>query len=362
MSPPWFHWTNMVLQPVLFAVQSQYIFLLATLQCLLQGSLLSMLSAFFSSRTIVQRPLWFRAYVLLVNTLSFTQTVLVVAQGFKLFSSVPPTRALGNAFTMLTTIIGISVQLFFIHRCWRIFNKRVLPVVPLVLINLASFVSGILAESFENQGSTTKVSLRITIHWEQHRRLREPEYCSFALVVIICLSCAFVVYVSVTATTIVFLYRTRTGLREHDGIFNTIWQVIWASAAPPLIALTINIVNGYIVKSGPHALTFMAGCLNAKFCNLSLMINLIGQGHIRRKFESRVPNLPTISTSQTPGIISEPVFAISMTNLNLGAENIDQDKVSSSVGALHVDDASWAKPDEPEARRSTHQVRFSLGP
>ncbi|CAE6491792.1 unnamed protein product, partial [Rhizoctonia solani] len=150
-------------------------------------------------------------------------------------------------------------------------------------------------------------------------------------------------------------------LREHDGIFNTIWQVIWASAAPPLIALTINIVNGYIVKSGPQALTFMAGGLNAKFCNLSLMINLAGQGYIRRRFESCAPGLPTISTSRTPGVTSEPVFAISMTNLNLGAENTNQDKVSSSLGALDVGDASWAKLDEPEACRSTHQVRFSLG-
>ncbi|CAE6435181.1 unnamed protein product, partial [Rhizoctonia solani] len=56
-------------------------------------------------------------------------------------------------------------------------------------------------------------------------------------------------------------------LREHDGIFNTIWQVIWpvssqASAVPPLIVLTISIVNGYIVKSGPPALTFIAGGLS----------------------------------------------------------------------------------------------------
>ncbi|KAG8733260.1 hypothetical protein FRC11_007600, partial [Ceratobasidium sp. 423] len=132
----------------------------------------------------------------------------------------------------------------------------------------------------------------------------------------------------VTTTSIIFIYRTRTGLREHDGIFSTIWQIIWASATPPFILLFISLVNGYILKSGSQTLTVIAGGVNAKFCNLSLMINLIGQGHIRRKFEQvHPPELPTISASRTPGAISDPVFAIPMISMN--AENV-RDIVSNS--------------------------------
>ncbi|KAF8677614.1 hypothetical protein RHS04_06112 [Rhizoctonia solani] len=118
---------------------------------------------------------------------------------------------------------------------------------------------------------------------------------------------------------IVFICRTRTGLREHDGIFNAIWKITWASAAPPLILLTVSIINGYIIQSGSQPLNVIVGGINAKFCNLSLMVNLLGQDFIRRRFErDRSPELPTIQTSEIDRI-SDPAFAIPMPNL--GTEN-----------------------------------------
>ncbi|KAJ1306427.1 hypothetical protein OPQ81_007430 [Rhizoctonia solani] len=288
----------------------------------------------------------------------------------------PPTQALGSAFMLLATIIGVLVQIFFIHRCWRIFNKRVWSLVPLVLLVLTTLISGILAESFGNQGRRVgpgpMTNTRIACMQEPTFMSSSAEPC---LVVVICLSCAFVVYVFVTTSTTVFICRTRTGLREHDGIFRMIWRVIWVSAAPPLITLTISIVNGYIVKSGSQNLTVVAGGLTAKFCNLSLMINLIGQVWIRRKFEvSRAPELPTISTSQTPGVISDPVFAISMTSLGAEGGQVTvpvetpitnpSDTFVSGHGDNGLDgsDTSSVKPAYDEARRSVHQVRFSMGP
>ncbi|KAH7326854.1 hypothetical protein B0J17DRAFT_632797 [Rhizoctonia solani] len=271
---------GMTLEPTLvpYGVEPKYFFLLAILQCLLQGDDTIykhrwMTPISHTNRSIVQRPPWFRAYVLLVNSLSFTQTVLTIVQGFELLNSVPPTRAaweLGDAFTMMTTIVAISVQLFLIHRCWRIFNKRILPVLPLILLILIALISGILAnkELFDYHMPTL---------FFRYIYLRNN----------------YKVY-----SVIIFLYRTRTGLREHDGVFKTIWQII-------------NLEPGFGSPTVDHIDDLYCQWPHSKFCNLSLMINLIGQSHIRRKFErANSPELPTIFMTQTPGEIS----AISMTN------------------------------------------------
>ncbi|KAG9121336.1 hypothetical protein FRC07_002736 [Ceratobasidium sp. 392] len=54
---------------------------------------------------------------------------------------------------------------------------------------------------------------------------------------------SFVLDLCMTTTTMVYLYRSRTGLGEHDGAFSAIWQITWASAAPPLILMTAIIIE-----------------------------------------------------------------------------------------------------------------------
>ncbi|CAE7187679.1 unnamed protein product [Rhizoctonia solani] len=54
------------------------------------------------------------------------------------------------------------------------------------------------------------------------------------------------------------------------------------------------------------------------------MINLICQGYIRRKFAgNQAPELPTISTSQTPGTTNNPVPVLTMTRFAEEAQRHD---------------------------------------
>ncbi|KAG9116363.1 hypothetical protein FRC07_007458 [Ceratobasidium sp. 392] len=97
----------------------------------------------------------------------------------------------------------------------------------------------------------------------------------------------FLLDFSTTTTTIVYLYRSYAGLDEynHKDVFNTIWQVIWASAAPPLIITFIPLVNQFIAHSVTNPLTIFPITLTGKFFLLSLMISLVGRGYIREKFD-----------------------------------------------------------------------------
>ncbi|KAG9122862.1 hypothetical protein FRC07_000585 [Ceratobasidium sp. 392] len=97
----------------------------------------------------------------------------------------------------------------------------------------------------------------------------------------------FFLDLSTTTTTIVYLYRSYAGLGEynHKGIFNTVWQVIWASAAPPLVITAIPLVNQFIARSLIDPLTIFPVALTGKLFLLSLMISLVGRGYIREKFD-----------------------------------------------------------------------------
>ena len=52
-----------------------------------------------------------------------------------------------NAYMYMTGFICTLVQAFFIHRCWMIFGKRILPIIPFLGLILLSFVSGIIVVS-----------------------------------------------------------------------------------------------------------------------------------------------------------------------------------------------------------------------
>ncbi|QRW16762.1 oxidoreductase family protein [Rhizoctonia solani] len=123
----------------------QAIFVLAVLECLLQGVLIPMSLTSFKASSANEKPLWFKVYVLGINGLGLTQTILVIAQGFYTIDGTPGPDMPMHTCTLLTPIIAALVQLFFIYRCWVIFNKQLLPAVILLSLLIISFTSGFVA-------------------------------------------------------------------------------------------------------------------------------------------------------------------------------------------------------------------------
>ncbi|CAE6415738.1 unnamed protein product [Rhizoctonia solani] len=178
-----------------------------------------------------------------------------------------------------------------------------------------------------------------------------------------------------TTTTITFLYRTRTGLSEHESLFNAIWQVMWASAAPPFVFMSITLINGYIVSGGPPPLTILSSAMNAKVFTLSLMISLLGQSYVRRQLErAHSLQLPSLESSHgTRGVVSEPMFApIGVTTtedhpsppsnpLPIVTADLSQDSFSSDYDKSRPtsSDVSIEKPKQVE---ESHVVRLDCFP
>ncbi|KAB5592530.1 Transmembrane protein [Ceratobasidium theobromae] len=191
---------------------------------------------------------------------------------------------------------------------------------------------------------------------------------------------SFVLDLCMTVVTVIFLYRKRADYYDHKSVFSTIWQVIWASAAPPLIVMGIVIVDGYLVTNRDVSLTPISAAMTAKCLVLSLMISLIGQGYIRRQFEllhhASPPNLsasvcPAVSRGAS-GATSEPVFAPAAETLyelqdrnmpGTGAANLDPNGEGvrdqrDVKEKLNLSDFSIAKP--PEDSPTIHRVQLPL--
>ncbi|CAE6506569.1 unnamed protein product [Rhizoctonia solani] len=80
-----------------------------------------------------------------------------------------------------------------------------------------------------------------------------------------------------TFSTIVYLYYVRKNLGTGHGAFMMVWQVMWASATPPLILMVISIVGGSTTSNVPRLLAgALSTAMSGKFFVLSLMINLVG--------------------------------------------------------------------------------------
>ncbi|CAE6394442.1 unnamed protein product [Rhizoctonia solani] len=98
-----------------------------------------------------------------------------------------------------------------------------------------------------------------------------------------------------TLSTMVYLFRVRKDLTANHGILMVVWQVLWCSAVPPLALAAIVIVDGYMIPGSSRVAGVIASGMMGKIFVLSLMINIVGQGHIRRQFERRwtTPSPPT---------------------------------------------------------------------
>jgi hypothetical protein len=127
----------------------------------LSGVLIPLLIHFLSSPRDDRK--WFKIYVIYVNILALVQTGVHLYDGLSVAGSqsihpaVSATRQVTTLYSytlksikalalspILTTILGASVQLFFIFRCWRIFQQRLLFIMPFLALWVSALIPGIL--------------------------------------------------------------------------------------------------------------------------------------------------------------------------------------------------------------------------
>ncbi|CAE6479013.1 unnamed protein product [Rhizoctonia solani] len=284
-----------------FGLTTNALIFLAIMQCTTQGILIPLLTTFLSSES--DHRLWFKIYVVCVNVFTAGQTVTHVLQVFDVIGLIPASTWLVGAPPILTGVIGASVQVFFIQRCWKIYHQRILPTIPLLLLCLTSFVTaitiGYYAMELANHGpvisSNTISGLQVS-----------STIWGFSSLILDTIT---------TFSTIVYLYRVRKNLGGGHSVFVMVWQIMWTSATPPLILMVISVIDGCIVYTGPRLAGILSTALTAKFFVLSLMVNLVGQKHIREQFERRRthPSPSSNLRSQSTGNRSFDPAAIQIT-------------------------------------------------
>ncbi|CEL58324.1 hypothetical protein RSOLAG1IB_03070 [Rhizoctonia solani AG-1 IB] len=237
--------------------------------CVLQGILVPFLINFLTSSSVKKDSIWFKIYVVYINTLALIQTAIAMYNVLDYLDSGSPKSPpiiliLGPA---LSVTLSASVQLFFIFRCWRIYKQRILFVSPLLGLWLAAWTPGLMTGYY-----LAEALRRNTVHLA-------------SVAVAIWTSCSLTLELCVTVTTVVFLFRSRTGLLEHNGVFKTVWQVTWVSAALPPIMMIVMSINGYVINDLTHPITTIAADSMGKVYAISLMITITGRGFIRAQLD-----------------------------------------------------------------------------
>ncbi|CUA74271.1 hypothetical protein RSOLAG22IIIB_11082 [Rhizoctonia solani] len=222
-----------------FGLPTKALVSLAIMQCATQGILIPLLTTFLSSESS-RRP-WFKIYVICANVLTAGQTVAHIIQVFDVLDLVPAPAVLVGIPPILTGIIGASVQAFFIQRCWKIYDRRIIPTIPLLLLWLTSLVSAMSIASY---------GIKLTVDGPANALRVSSKIWGISTLAIDIIT---------TFSTIVYLYYVRKNLGTGHGAFMMVWQVMWASATPPLILMVVSIVGGSTISNGPRLL---AGALS----------------------------------------------------------------------------------------------------
>ncbi|CUA77968.1 hypothetical protein RSOLAG22IIIB_12948 [Rhizoctonia solani] len=264
---------------------------LAISEVLIQGILIPLLvDSVASERSYGLR---FKLYVIFINILSLVHTVLRVTDALTALDSASHHLPLELSSIILTCGVSALTQAFFIHRCWRIFNKRMVLIAPYVAGLIVSIISGALIGLF-SAGVIPSTPHEIDV------------------VVGIWAFSGFTLDLCMTLTTIIYLYKLRSDHNDRDNVFLTVWLIhkhFKSSAAPPLFLMGLVIFDLYILPETllPSAL---AAALIEKFLLLSLMITLTGQGYVRRQIERPRYTVPRgfVASQGTFGFVSEPGF------------------------------------------------------
>ncbi|CAE6385593.1 unnamed protein product [Rhizoctonia solani] len=120
--------------------------------------------------------------------------------------------------------------------------------------------------------------------------------------------------------------------------------------------ILLMIVDGYAIPGTLGVMAKVAVGITAKFFALSLMINLVGQGHVRDKFNDFHLTPPTISSNRPTGVISEAVFAHDIVTvhsyIDVEHRRSTSDAESTRFGSLDA----HHKQDEQEGIVEKHEV------
>ncbi|KAG9122863.1 hypothetical protein FRC07_000586, partial [Ceratobasidium sp. 392] len=116
---------------------------IAMFHCTLQGASVPLLVNFLNSSK--HQSSQFKGYVVFVNFVALLQTVVHIILALDAIKPQPLNPSLLLAVPLLTNIVGTSVQGFFIHRCWRIFQQRLLPILPFLVLCMVGTSSGLTA-------------------------------------------------------------------------------------------------------------------------------------------------------------------------------------------------------------------------
>ncbi|CAE6375329.1 unnamed protein product, partial [Rhizoctonia solani] len=114
--------------------------------CVLQGVLLAT-----TCSALVSRPrdkICLRLYVVVINLIALLQTVVHLMQGFCSLMGHPPRHWLELLVPRLTPILSAMAQVFFIRRCWRVFGRKWLPMIPFGILCIAAFVPGVILGAY----------------------------------------------------------------------------------------------------------------------------------------------------------------------------------------------------------------------
>ncbi|KAG8709643.1 hypothetical protein FRC08_018202, partial [Ceratobasidium sp. 394] len=251
----------------------------------------------------------FRAYVVSVHVVALGQTIMHISQVFDLVESRRPLPLILLAHPLLTIMLNASVQGFFLFRCWCIFRRRLLCIVPFLVLFVAAAVSGLLTAIYHMESSTVDVTYELVLAGSVHDHY-ECALCSF--------QCWYWLFISVGSLAMVYLYRSRTGFGEHNSAFSAIWQITWdltahnytqVSAAPPLILMIAVIVVARGIQGLSQTQVIFVADMTGKFFVLSLMISLVGRGYIRQKLDGLSKHIDPSDTAlpNTTGV-GGPMF------------------------------------------------------
>ncbi|KAG8751793.1 hypothetical protein FRC11_008991 [Ceratobasidium sp. 423] len=213
------------------------------------GILITLLLNFLASKT--DHRAWFKIYVVTANLLTGGQTIIHVVQAFEIIDLAPVCNTLVLAAPVLTGLINVLVQAFFIYRCWRIYQQHVPATIPLVLLSATSLVSAIMIGAYLAKSLIRPPDEVIPGANISNSSVEIWTFSSLAFDMI------------TTLSTILYFFRVRKDLNARQGILAVVWQILWASAAPPLILILISIIdehmNPFPIKVHTEAVEFTTG-------------------------------------------------------------------------------------------------------
>ncbi|QRW25277.1 hypothetical protein RhiXN_07226 [Rhizoctonia solani] len=195
------------------------------------GILVALTLSFLTSKS--NRPTWFKIYVVITNLLTAGQTVTHTMQAFECIDSIPPRAEVRSLYcAMLENLPATHID-----------DRSVVGIVDDSLVS-AIMIGTFLLKALAHPPTGPALDIYFSnVVWS---------FSSLAFDAI------------TTLSTIFYFYRIRKDLNANQGALFVVWQVLWASAAPPLILIFINIIDTYAVSGGGGLIGVIATAMMGK--------------------------------------------------------------------------------------------------